>query len=48
VLLILKRAVLKFIKGRGCAVGGGDGLGKIILPGLLEVAEADPVLRWPN
>jgi len=40
--------VLEFIKGRGCEVGGGDDLGKIILPGLLGVGDTHPVFRWPD
>jgi len=39
--------VKEYVQGRGCAVGGGDGLGKIILPGILGVPDTHPVLRWP-
>jgi hypothetical protein len=35
-------------EGRGCEVGGGDGLGSIILPGPLPVDNSHPILRWPN
>jgi predicted nuclease with RNAse H fold len=40
--------VLEYSEGRGCAVGGGDGLGSIILPGPLPVDNSHPILRWPN
>ena len=39
--------VLEFESGRGCRVGGGDGLGSIVLPRPLpEPIEA--VLHWPS
>ena len=39
--------VLEFENGRGCSVGGGDGLGPIVLPRPLpEPIEA--VLHWPT
>lgn len=37
----------EFAAGRGCAVGGGDGLGAIILPCLVEVPD-ERLLRWPG
>jgi predicted nuclease with RNAse H fold len=37
--------VLEYLEGRGCEVGGGDGLGSIILPGPIPI---HPVLNWPN
>jgi hypothetical protein len=39
--------VQEYIQDRGCEVGGGDGLGKVILPGPLGVEDTHPVLRWP-
>jgi hypothetical protein len=39
--------VQEYIQDRGCEVGGGDGLGKIILPGPLRAEDIHPVLRWP-
>lgn len=38
--------VREFVQGRGCAVGGGDGLGQIILPRPLP-KPIEEVLRWP-
>ena len=37
--------VREYVLGRGCAVGGGDGLGKIILP---RPVPDHSVLRWPK
>jgi hypothetical protein len=39
--------VREYIQGRGCAVGGGDGLGTIILPRPILKPIAT-VLRWPE
>jgi hypothetical protein len=39
--------VREYIQGRGCAVGGGDGLGTIILPRSLPKLIAE-VCRWPE
>ncbi|MFZ5451779.1 MAG: hypothetical protein ACOZF2_07920 [Thermodesulfobacteriota bacterium] len=39
--------VMEFIQGRGCGIGGGDGIGSIILPTPLPVEGDHPVLRWP-
>ena len=39
--------VREFAQGRGCDVGGGDGLGKIILPRPL-LTPITEVLRWPT
>jgi predicted nuclease with RNAse H fold len=40
--------VQEYVHGRGCEVGGGDGLGKIILPGPLKVEDTHRVLSWPD
>jgi hypothetical protein len=40
--------VLEYLEGRGCEVGGGDGLGSIILPRPIPIENAHPVLSWPN
>jgi len=37
----------EFAQGRGCEVGGGDGLGSIILPRPIDVP-MDDVLKWPG
>jgi predicted nuclease with RNAse H fold len=39
--------VREYAQGRGCEVGGGDGLGEIILPRPLP-KPIEGVLRWPN
>ncbi|MCF8057241.1 MAG: hypothetical protein K9K37_11470 [Desulfocapsa sp.] len=39
--------VFEFIKGRGCEVGGGDGLGTIILPRPIPNSKSE-VLHWPG
>jgi hypothetical protein len=39
--------VREFVQGRGCEVGGGDGLGTIILPRPLQNPITD-VIGWPN
>jgi hypothetical protein len=39
--------VREYVQGRGCAVGGGDGLGEIILPCQLP-NPIEEVLRWPG
>jgi predicted nuclease with RNAse H fold len=36
--------VREYLAGRGCEVGGGDGLGTIILPRKIE----DPLSDWPD
>jgi predicted nuclease with RNAse H fold len=42
-------SVREFVQGRGCAVGGGDGLGRIVLPRPLEPdCRAQGVLAWPD
>jgi hypothetical protein len=39
----------EFSQGRGCAVGGGDGLGRIVLPRPLQTASGpEGVLVWPD
>ena len=40
--------VREFEEGRGCEVGGGDGLGTIILPRALPVPVIKEVLEWPD
>ncbi len=40
--------VFEFVNGRGCEVGGGDGLGAIILPARLPEAGPTSVLAWPG
>jgi len=40
--------VREYMEGRGCEVGGGDGLGSIILPLPLKVPDTHPVLHWPE
>lgn len=41
--------IMEFEAGRGCEVGGGDGLGTIVLPRPLGVAEAQHFsVRWPE
>src|SRR5262249_31418619 len=39
--------VFEFVNGRGCEIGGGDGLGTIIIPGSLSVMAPIELLRWP-
>lgn len=39
--------VREYVQGRGCAVGGGDGLGEIVIPGPLPTPN-DAVLQWPG
>jgi predicted nuclease with RNAse H fold len=39
--------VHEYLTGRGCAVGGGDGLGEIILPRPISPKYAE-VLKWPR
>ena len=42
-------SVREFSQGRGCAVGGGDGLGRIVLPRPLQTAcKPEGVLTWPE
>lgn len=45
--VIAALTVAEFVNGRGCEVGGGDGLGTIILPGPLKDAQSR-VLQWPG
>ena len=41
--------VREYAAGRGCAVGGGDGFGAIVLPRPLSTTQsAHPALRWPG
>ena len=41
--------VHQYANGRGCEVGGGDGLGTIVLPTELpEPYSVHPVLLWPD
>jgi hypothetical protein len=39
--------VREFLGGRGCAIGGGDGLGQIILPRAIEARAPASLLTWP-
>jgi predicted nuclease with RNAse H fold len=40
--------VREYALGRGCAIGGGDGLGTIILPRKVDPARRPAVHRWPT
>lgn len=40
--------VREFLAGRGCEVGGGDGLGTIVLPTKLPAGGPSGVLGWPE
>lgn len=40
--------VREFVYGRGCKVGGGDGLGEIILPRPLRQPVLNQALIWPK
>jgi hypothetical protein len=40
--------VFEYVRGRGMAVGGGDGLGTIILPRPLAVETNPAVHKWPG
>ena len=40
--------VREFVEGRGCEIGGGDGLGTIILPRPMPEPIIDEVLLWPE
>ena len=40
--------VKEFVQGRGCAVGGGDGLGVIVLPRPIVHPSAGQVGTWPD
>ncbi len=40
--------VREFIQGRGCEVGGGDGLGTIVLPRSVDHPNFALVNNWPN
>jgi hypothetical protein len=37
----------EFLQGRGCEVGGGDGLGSILLPRRIRAPLPD-VFKWPG
>ena len=39
--------VREYLHGRGCAVGGGDGLGTIVLPRPIVGGDEGAVHRWP-
>jgi len=39
--------VAEFVAGRGCEVGGGDGLGNIVLPRALPRQVSPGLLQWP-
>ena len=39
--------VREFLAGKGCEVGGGDGLGSIILPRPLPESVPSSLLKWP-
>ena len=39
--------VREYLAGRGCEVGGGDGLGSIVLPRTLAPHDGGPVHDWP-
>lgn len=39
--------VAEFAAGRGCEVGGGDGLGTIVLPRPLPRQDFPDLLQWP-
>jgi hypothetical protein len=39
--------VAEFIAGRGCEVGGGDGLGTIVLPRPLPRQVPPGLMQWP-
>ena len=41
-------SVREFVQGRGCAVGGGDGLGTIVLPRPVDHPNFTLVTRWPD
>jgi predicted nuclease with RNAse H fold len=40
--------VHEYVNGRGCEVGGGDGMGTIVLPTELPVSHSHPALHWPD
>lgn len=40
--------IREFVQGRGCAVGGGDRLGTIVLPRNIEHPKAGLVGAWPG
>lgn len=40
--------VREYLQERGCAAGGGDGLGTIVLPRPIDRAKAGSVLAWPD
>ncbi len=46
--IIAAFTVKEFIQGRGCAVGGGDGLGVIVLPRPIDHPNAGRVGIWPD
>ena len=41
-------ALREYIQGRGCEVGGGDGLGTIVLPRSVDHPNFDLVSTWPD
>lgn len=45
---VASATVREFADGRGCAVGGGDGMGSIILPRPLPEPIIEEVLTWPQ
>ena len=45
--MMAAHTVREFVQGRGCEIGGGDGLGTIVLPRALGAEEAESaVLEW--
>jgi hypothetical protein len=40
--------VREYVSGRGCAIGGGDGLGQIILPRAMTAGVSPSLLTWPT
>jgi hypothetical protein len=40
--------VRELVLGRGCEVGGGDGLGSIVLPRAPSLGRARGLLDWPG
>lgn len=45
--IVAAYVVKEFVQGRGCVVGGGDGLGTIVLPRRLAVDCAEALEVWP-
>ncbi len=47
--IVAALTVKEYAEGRGCAVGGGDGYGTIVLPRPLTPRDAaHPALQWPS